>query len=82
MFFKDVRLAGQSNADARQASRVPQNFSVYWANLLDLFAGCFPSMFQRRWDSPCAAAVTGDGPLIMHADNITESACGAQTCAS
>lgn len=58
MFFNDVRLAGQSNADTRQASRVPQNFGVYWANLPDLFAGCFPLMFQGHWESPCAAAVT------------------------
>lgn len=58
MFFIDVRLAGQSNADIRQASQGPQNFGVYWANLPDLFAGCFLLMFQRRWESPCAAAVT------------------------
>lgn len=65
MFFNDVRLAGQSRADARQASRVPQNFGVYWANLPDLFAGCFPLMFQRRWESPCAAAVTACSLCIL-----------------
>lgn len=29
-----------------------------------------------------ALCTGGDGPLIMHADNITQGACGTQICAS
>lgn len=68
------------NADTRQVSWVLQNFGVYWANLPDLFAGCFLLIFQRCRELPCATM--GTAPLITHADNITQGACGAQTRAS
>lgn len=52
----EVLLQGSGSTRAQQTLK---------PNLPDLFAGCFPLMFQRRWELARAAAVTSHSPHTL-----------------